>query len=127
MPTYELALLARNNANVVGPLLLRTSKLIQNRGGVVIKVENFGQQELPHRARRHMEYFTHARRLGLQFTVGTEFIKSLQSALAANTDVIRYTFIKNSPVHKHEKKMFHRCKNLDRAKRMELLQKSKDA
>eukprot|EP01134_Creolimax_fragrantissima_P007179 CFRG7179T1 len=121
MPTYELALLTRNSANVVGPLLLRTSKLIQNRGGVVVKVENFGAEELPHRTRKHMEYFTHARRLGLHFTVGSEFIESMRESLVSNTDIIRFNFIKSPAIHKPTKTSFHRCKNIDNARKKELM------
>lgn len=42
-------------------MLRRTALFIMNEGGVVKKMENLGEQELPHRMRAHHEWNTHGR------------------------------------------------------------------
>ena len=44
-------------------VLRRTALSIMDKGGVVRKMENLGEQELPHRMRAHAEWHTHARYL----------------------------------------------------------------
>lgn len=42
-------------------VLRRTALFIMEKGGVVKKMENLGEQELPHRMRAHHEWNTHGR------------------------------------------------------------------
>ena len=42
-------------------VLRRTATWIMDNGGVVRKLENLGEQELPNRMRVHAENFTHGR------------------------------------------------------------------
>ena len=42
-------------------VLRRTASWIMDNGGVVRKLENLGEQELPNRMRSHAENFTHGR------------------------------------------------------------------
>ena len=42
-------------------MLRRTALSIMEKGGVVRKMENLGEQELPYRMRAHAEWHTHGR------------------------------------------------------------------
>ena len=45
-------------------VLCQTALSIMDKGGVVRKMENLGEQELPHRMRAHTEWHTHGRYVG---------------------------------------------------------------
>ena len=53
-------------------VLRRTALSIMDKGGVVRKMENLGEQELPHKMRVHTEWHTHGRYVGSHHKIQLE-------------------------------------------------------
>ncbi|XP_068698633.1 small ribosomal subunit protein bS6m-like [Montipora foliosa] len=90
MPQYELSLITRVlSKEGYASVLRRTALSIMDRGGVVRKMENLGEQELPHRMRAHTEWHSHGRYFLFHFDLGPEGIKELKHELDTDVDLIR--------------------------------------
>ncbi|KAL9548404.1 hypothetical protein PS6_006621 [Mucor atramentarius] len=103
MPFYELVCIARHNIveSNLKDLLKTSAKQVINRGGVVRGFDNWGDMKIPHRIKRHQEYFTDGSMLiqefrywAMHFDANPLIIQELGKKLAVDTRVLRHTFIK---------------------------------
>ncbi|CAO3613584.1 unnamed protein product [Mucor hiemalis] len=91
MPFYELVCIARHN---IVEILKTSAKQVLNRGGVVRGFDNWGDMKIPHRIKRHQEYFTDGRYWAMHFDANPLIVQDLSKKLAVDTRVLRHTFIK---------------------------------
>ena len=97
MPRYELLLITKTlNREGLHTLLKRTCNFIFEQNGIIRKIENLGEQELPYRMKAHTEWLTHGRYFLLDMHIKTSSIQPLKKELKFETDVVRPTFIKSS-------------------------------
>lgn len=90
MPEYELALITKLlTKEGLASVLRRTALFIIEKGGVVKKMENLGEQELPYRMRAHHEWNTHGRYFLINFVLGADGLKELKNELDTDIDLIR--------------------------------------
>ncbi|EIE76330.1 hypothetical protein G6F46_002484 [Rhizopus delemar] len=96
MPFYELVCIARHNIveSNLKDLLKTSAKQVLNRGGVVRGFDNLGDMKIPHRIKRHQEYFTDGRYWTMHFDANPLVVQDLGKKLAVDTRVLRHTFIK---------------------------------
>ncbi|RMX55383.1 hypothetical protein pdam_00010158 [Pocillopora damicornis] len=105
MPEYELALIAKRlTKEGFSSMLRRTALFIINEGGVVKKMENLGEQELPHRMRAHHEWNTHGRYFLINFILGADGVKQLKRELETDLDLIRPRLVKVRSCYEPKKK-----------------------
>jgi len=108
MPRYELCLITRIlNKDGFAGVLRRTASWIMDNGGVVRKLENLGEQELPNRMRSHAENFTHGRYFVIDFYLSASKVKDLQKELKVDTDLIRPGITKKENVYGEEGHKFN--------------------
>ncbi|XP_046849056.1 28S ribosomal protein S6, mitochondrial-like [Xenia sp. Carnegie-2017] len=98
MPRYELSLITKalNNEGLAN-ILRRVAVLVMEKGGVVRKMENLGQQELPYRMKAHNEWHTHGRYFVFDMDLGPSQIPLFEKELKLNSDLIRPRLIKQRP------------------------------
>ncbi|XP_031555890.1 28S ribosomal protein S6, mitochondrial-like isoform X2 [Actinia tenebrosa] len=106
MPRYDLVLISRilNREGYVN-LLRQTCKSIMDKGGVVRKLENLGQQKLPYRMRAHADWHNHGRYFLLDFDISDKHLSQLGKELKMDPDVIRPRVVKTQSRYdsrKHE-------------------------
>mgnify|MGYP002803445022 CR=1 FL=1 len=95
MPRYELSLITRplNNEGLAN-ILRRVATLVMEKGGVVRKMENLGQQELPYRMRAHNVWHTYGRYFLFDMDIGPTQLPSFEKELKLDTDLIRPRLVK---------------------------------
>ena len=95
MPRYELLLISRKLAkDGLQSLLKRTCDFIFDQDGIVRKIENLGEQELPYRMKAHTEWHTHGQYFLLDIHMKTQSLPPFKKELKFDFDVIRPTLIK---------------------------------
>ncbi|XP_028409535.1 28S ribosomal protein S6, mitochondrial-like [Dendronephthya gigantea] len=98
MPRYELSLITRALSNEgLANILRRVATLVMEQGGVVRKMENLGEQELPYRMRAHNEWHTQGRYFLFDMDIGPTQLPSFQKELKLDTDLIRPRLVKLRP------------------------------
>jgi len=107
MPRYELLLITKTlNREGLHTLLKRTCNFIFEQNGIIRKIENLGEQELPYRMKAHTEWHTHGRYFLLDMHIKTSSIQPLKKEFKFETDIVRPTFIKSfSDFDEKEKKI----------------------
>ncbi|CDS06980.1 hypothetical protein LRAMOSA09503 [Lichtheimia ramosa] len=96
MPFYELVCITRSHL-AQGNLkdLIRTSATqILEKGGVVRGFDNWGDRPLPHRIKRHQEYFNEGQYWLMHFDANPLIVQELGKKLLVDSRVLRHTFVK---------------------------------
>eukprot|EP00795_Rhopilema_esculentum_P017317 gene17317-8895_t len=60
-----------------------------DNGGVVRKIENLGEQELPYKMRAHAENFTHGRYFLVDFYLSPSLLNEFKKELKVDSELIR--------------------------------------
>ncbi|KAI9318102.1 30S ribosomal protein S6 [Dichotomocladium elegans] len=96
MPFYELVCIARSHLaqSNLKDLIRSSATQVLQRGGVVRNLENWGDMKLPHRIKRHQEYFTEGQYLIMHFDANPLIVQDLGKKLLVDSRVLRHTFIK---------------------------------
>ena len=90
MPRYELTLITRTLSKTnLSHILRRTATSIFQKEGVIRKIENLGEQELPYRMKAHAEWHTHGRYFLFDFYLSPNQLPLLDKELKLDYDVIR--------------------------------------
>ncbi|EDO44022.1 predicted protein [Nematostella vectensis] len=95
MPRYELIMIARVlTKEGFSNILRQTCQSIISKGGVVRKIENLGQQQLPYRMRAHAEWHTQGRYFLLDMDMNADHLELLKNELKMEPDIIRPSVVK---------------------------------
>ncbi|KAJ7321764.1 28S ribosomal protein S6, mitochondrial [Desmophyllum pertusum] len=105
MPEYELAMITKLLAKEgFASVLRRTAQFIMDKGGVVKKMENLGEQELPYRMRSHHQWNSRGRYFLINFILGADGLKELKHELKTDIDLIRPRVVRVRSCFEPEKK-----------------------
>ncbi|KXJ09762.1 28S ribosomal protein S6, mitochondrial [Exaiptasia diaphana] len=95
MPRYELILISRIlGREGFAHLLRQTCTSIMDKGGVVRKLENLGQQRLPQRMRAHAEWHHIGRYFLFDFELSTHQLPQFEKELKTDPEVIQNGIVK---------------------------------
>ncbi|KAJ1915883.1 hypothetical protein IWQ60_008296 [Tieghemiomyces parasiticus] len=96
MPLYELLCISsRNIATANARDLVKMSALtVLDRGGVVRGFTNFGIRVLPHRIKRHQQYFEEGRYWLMHFDCNPLVLTELTKSLRLDPRVLRHNVLK---------------------------------
>ncbi|KAI9494681.1 30S ribosomal protein S6 [Zychaea mexicana] len=96
MPFYELVCIARSTLaeSNLKDLVKTSATQVLNRGGVVRGFDNWGEKKLPHRIKRHQEYFTDGQYWIMHFDANPLIVQDLGKKLLVDSRVLRHTFVK---------------------------------
>ena len=107
MPRYELFLVTRAlTKEPLRDIVRRIANSIFEQDGVIRKIENLGEQELPYRMKAHAEWHTHGRYMLFDFHLKTSSLPFFRKEMKFDYDIIRPTLMKkDSDFDEKEKKL----------------------
>ncbi|KAG2186300.1 hypothetical protein INT43_002738 [Umbelopsis isabellina] len=96
MPFYELVCIARSNLAKTNmhDLLKTSASQVLDKGGVVRGFENWGSRNLPHRIKRHQQYFDSGHYWLMHFDANPGTVQDLGKKLRVDPRVLRHTVVK---------------------------------
>ncbi|XP_077977217.1 small ribosomal subunit protein bS6m-like [Glandiceps talaboti] len=98
MPRYEISLIFRILDRLeTKTAMRRVGEAIIERGGFIRTIEYLGEKNLPYKMISHSQGYRQGRYVVMQFEGSPTIVKSMQSYLKRDVDVIRPSIIKLDP------------------------------
>lgn len=105
MPRYDILLITRAlGKDGLAGVVRRAANCVYEQEGVIRKMYNMGEQELPYRMKAHAEWHTYGRYFLLDVHLNTDVLIFLKKELKFDFDIIKPSIIKTADLIKLQHK-----------------------